>query len=165
MRILDFIRNEFKEAVQRECRELGTNCRISSNILKNVAQFVILKGEVIRDMIKSHENYKIADCMIFVENKHSIICLVELKRKKTDADEVIEKLTNASVLSIEILKMSKIQNYDMIHIAVAKNWRRAEHRIIRSRKIIVQGRKYPVITGKCDDDLYNLILKSGISPF
>jgi len=146
MSILESIENNFTYAIIKRCSETGCELR-----LNNLTRYIVLKGEnICRDE-------KICDCIIFLED--ILIALVELKSRTAKAGSVVEKLTNGSLVAINILEsyLDKTIRLNFYHIVLCKRWRVSEYRVITSRKISIRGKTYDIIAKRCGVSLSELI--------
>jgi len=138
MSVVECIKNNFTNAKRRGCSEKG--CTLKLNGLSN---HVVLKGERIC------QNRRICDCIIFAEG--IIIGIVELKSKTAHSSEIEEKLANGSEIALNIL--DECSNNDIkfkfYHLVLAKRWDSSEYKMIIRKKIIVRGKKYPIIPKRC----------------
>jgi hypothetical protein len=146
--LISCVRDRFSSAVVQECSERG--CSLDLAGLSNI---VVLKGERI------HSDRKMCDCVIFAEKgRRAIICVVELKSRFADAEEVVEKLGNGLKASLEILgECCKAPNPSLYPIVLAKGWRGPEHRILRSRRVELMGKRHRIILGRCGASLSRII--------
>ena len=140
MQVISRIKRDFSKGLAKNCSERG--CRLRLNGLSNR---VILKGE------KICEDHKVCDFILFVNNNHIIIGIVELKSKTVHPSEVVEKLTNGSEIALNILGKStnKPITVNFYHLVLAKGWRPFEYKVITSKKIIVREQKYHIIPKRC----------------
>ena len=134
-------------AVIARCSE--RDCKLKLDGLSN---YVVLKGE------KICRDHKICDCIIYIKKDHIIICMVELKSKTVDSSEVEEKLTNGSVIALDILgRYDECMKVKFYHLVLSKRWRTSEYRVLTSRKIIVRGKKYDIIPKRCGVSLSEVV--------
>ncbi len=151
MNVIKSIRKEYSCAVVNKCEEKGCNLR-----LNNLTNFTILKGE------KICTDCKVCDCLIFIGSSCRIVSLVELKSKKPDASEVVEKLTNGSDAALNILKeyTSNGLAWKFYHIMLSKSiGSPSELKVLKRNKIKVVGKKHLIIRGRCKDSLSAIIKK------
>ncbi len=147
MSIVSCIKKRFAYAVIKKCSE--SNCQLKLNGLSN---YIVLKGE------KICNDRKICDCIIFKENHHIIIAVIELKSKNIRASEIREKLTNGREKGLMVLeKCNDNDTIDFFHIVLYKNIRVPEYRVIAAEKIMINGKRHPVILKKCGESFSKLI--------
>jgi hypothetical protein len=146
--MISCVRDRFSSAVVQECSEHG--CSLNLAGLSNI---VVLKGEWI------HSDRKMCDCVIFAEKgRRAFICVVELKSRLADAEEVVEKLVNGLKASLEILgECYKVPNPSLYTIVLAKSWRRSEYRILWSKRVELMGKRHRIILGRCGASLFEII--------
>ena len=142
------VRDRFSGAVVQECSEHG--CSLA---LAGLGNIVVLKGERI------HSDRKMCDCVIFAEKEgRAVVCAVELKSRLADAEEVVEKLSNGLRASLEILgECSGAPNPSLYPIVLARSWRGPEHRVLRSRRVELVGKRHRIILGRCGFSLSRII--------
>ncbi len=152
MTVISCIKKDFADMIIARCSEMG--CKLKLNNLNN---HVVLKGESI-----SHDG-KICDCIIFARDNPVIIGIIELKSRNIHSSEIVEKLTNGSEIALGILERchNDDMKFEFYHIALCKSWRSSEYRVIKSRKIVVNGKKYNIIPKKCGDSFSMLISSLG----
>jgi len=139
--MLEVIKGNLTHAVVERCAEQHCELR-----LDGLSNYVVLKGEQVCP------DRRMCDCIIFVATESGVtIGIVELKSKTAHASEVIEKLTNASESALEILDGCGVRTAkpEFWHLVLSKRWDASEYRVITNRKIIVGGKKYPVIPKRC----------------
>lgn len=148
MGVLDRIRKTRSHAMVRRCAQ--RNCRL---VLDGLGNHVVLKGEFIC------KDRKICDCIIFVQNRHVIIAIAELKSRVAHSVEILEKLRNGSEIALDILEHCSQAHveFEFYHIVLAKSWSTSEYRVITNRKIRVRGKKYSIIPKRCGCSLSDLI--------
>ncbi len=152
MTVISCIKKDFADMVIARCSEVG--CKLKLNNLNN---HVVLKGENIC------QDRKICDCIIFVRDNPVIIGIIELKSRNIHSSEIVEKLTNGSEIALDILEKCRDNDmkFEFYHIALCKSWRSSEYRVIKSKKIVVNGKKYDIIPKKCGESFSMLISSLG----
>jgi len=140
MSVIECIKSNFINAIIARCSEMG--CRLKLDGLSN---YVILKGERI------YQDRRICDCIIFTRDDCIIIGIVELKSKTAHSSEIEEKLTNGSLIALDILERCRDNRakFEFYHLVLCKSWCSSEYMVIISRKIIVRGKKYEIIPKRC----------------
>ncbi len=116
------------------------NCKLK---LHDLCNYVVLKGE------KLCKDQRICDCIIFIEE--TAIGIVELKSKTAHSNEIKEKLTNGTLIALNILKNcnNNQSKFDFYHIVLCKAWSSSEYRVITSEKIEISGKRYYIIPKRC----------------
>lgn len=151
MSIIGHIKITYSYAIAKECSEAG--CKLK---LKGLKEYVILKGEKI-----ACKKHKICDYIIFTLSEGYIyIGVVELKSKTVHVEETIEKLRKCSDIAIDILEQfnNNLMNSTIFfHIILSKRLHTSEHEVITKRRIIVRGKKYPIIPQRCGVYFYDII--------
>ena len=136
---IDCIKDNFANAIISRCSE--ESCELKLN---NLSNYVVLKGEGICT------DRRMCDCIIFTEGICIIIGIVELKGKTAHANEIVEKLANASEIALDILEnCSENLKYEFYHLVLCKRWRTSEYMVITNRKIRVRGKRYDIIPKSC----------------
>lgn len=140
MNLIQTLEKNYYYAIVKKCSE--SNCKLG---LKNLSNFIILKGE------KLTTNQKICDCIIYLQEKCVYVVLVELKSRTLHATEIIDKLTNGLIISQEIIKgvglnISQIKFIPLL-LSLSKNT--SEYRVLTSKRIDFQGKKYKILLKKC----------------
>jgi len=99
--------------------------------------------------------------MIFVADQDMLIGIAELKGKTAHADEITEKLTNASEIAVEILERiaGHFTRFDMYHMVLAKEWDPSEHRVLSKRKITVRGKRCDIVLKRCGGSFSEMIAR------
>lgn len=151
MPIIDCIKSDFAEEMVNHCSE--RSCKLK---LAGQSNYVVLKGE------KICNNRRICDCIIFtIGDEYIVIGIVELKSKTAHSSEIEETLTNGSEVALNILEKCNDERlkFDFYHIVLSKKWKSSELRMIESKKILVGGKEYNIITKKCGLSFLELILR------
>ncbi|MFZ8855469.1 MAG: hypothetical protein ACO2OQ_04830 [Thermofilaceae archaeon] len=71
---------------------------------------------------------------------------------------MVEKLSNGLRASLEILgECSRVPNPSLYPIVLARSWRGPEHRVLRSRRVELVGKRHRIILGRCGPPLSKII--------
>jgi len=146
--LLERIRRRFRSVLRKRCSEKGCELR-----LHGLTDYVILNGD------RLCQDRKMCDCIIFSESDDLIVGIVELKSRTVHANEVIDKLTNASEIAVGILESANRRrlSLQMYHLVLAKRWSTSEYEVVRHRRITVRGRRHYVIPKRCGISFPELI--------
>jgi hypothetical protein len=135
--VIDQISSEYDYAVVESCREGG--CRLDIDITHHR---IILKGE------KLCPNQRICDNIIFVENNVIEIILVEFKSRNVNVREVEEKLETCSRKALSVFgEFYGNTSFSLCHIVISRSWRPHEYRILKSRRLTIEGKRYSISIG------------------
>ena len=98
---------------------------------------MILKGE------KPCQNQKVCDCIIFDEDPQ-VIGIIKLKSKTAHPTEILEKLINGSKIASKLLEECNTRNtvFKFYYIVLCKKWNISEYRIISSKKVDFERKRY-----------------------
>lgn len=140
--LLSKIKNAYPNSQRSTCCE--NNCKLC---ISNKINYTILKGD---SLVSSK---KMCDCMIFRDDKK--IILVELKTKRYNAYDVIEQLTNGGKEALSITSKLGGKNFSIHFLLVIKKRDRKGFAmdILRDRGVNINGKKYLIKRGKCQDPL------------
>ena len=89
-----------------------------------------------------------------------VVSLVELKSRTPKFNDLQEKFDNAVTATELILKKQNIKkNYKIILILLAKSFNKkpSNSPIAQGLKVKIQGRRRPVVHGKCGKQLLDII--------
>lgn len=141
---------QYTDAIIQNCSE--KSCRLR---LDNLCNYIILKGE------KIHTQKKICDCILFwIEKDLIIIGLIELKSRITHVNDAVKKLENGTIAALSILEECKNRmKYKIFHIIMSKKIDSPEISMIRTRKIIFEGKKYDIIYKRCGASFYDIFIR------
>lgn len=153
MSIVDCVKNNYMNAVVTRYSE--GRCKLKLGSLTN---YVVLKGEELR------MNIRICDFVIFSEEKYVIVGVVELKSKSIHAREIMEKLDNGLNIALQILKecadyLAPDTEIKLCPLVLHRGISTQEHRVLKSKKLLVRGRKIDVFLRKCGASFSRIISK------
>jgi|GEM_PF-1339326 len=151
MSIVDCVKNNHINAVVTRYSE--GRCKLK---LGNLTDYVVLKGEELCI------NIKICDFIIFSEEKHVIVGVVELKSKSVHVREIMEKLNNGLNTALQILEecadyLPPNTKIKLCPLVLYRRISTQEHRVLKSKKLIVRGRKIDVFLRKCGASFSRII--------
>ena len=151
MSITEHAKHKFKYAEIGKCQDHRCLLR-----LDGLSNYVRLKGE------RLSEDEKICDCIIFIHKENIILVIAELKGKNPKAGEIVEKLEACLTQALKILESCPIRgvgggNIDFYPVLLAESYRQPEYKLIASRRITFNGKRYNIIIKKCGEYLNKII--------
>lgn len=146
--LLERIRRRFRSVLRKRCSERGCELR-----LHGLTDYVVLNGDRICP------DRRMCDCIVFSEARDLILGIVELKGRTVHANEVIDKLTNASEVAVAILESANRGHlsFQMYHLVLAKRWSTSEYAVLKQKRITVRGRRRYIIPKRCGISFCELI--------
>jgi hypothetical protein len=163
--IIDALGSCYKDAKIDACAD-RRSCALN---LDGYDHYIILKGELICEDLE-----EICDCLVYINesNNDLFITIVEFKTNNVHVDKVVNQIKNGSARALTILKdctkictceeMKCLDKKRFCHIAVARHWDSMSIRMMKSKKISINGREYSIHTKECGDFLKKILPKHAI---
>jgi len=144
------IRSTYSYATIEKCSEKGCSLRINNKVRNSI---VILKGE------KITRNYKVCDCLIFIERKRDlIVMIVELKRKSIDVSVIKEKFENTIDLLNDIISNLNLRSpKDFFPVLLYERMRGPEFSMLKRLRLHFACETRYLILEKCGVDLSQIM--------
>lgn len=171
MSIIEVVSKCFEDAIRADCSDdENKKCKAEMTGYNN---YIILKGETVRDILEksSLNGKKSNDCFVFINeiNEELIISIVEFKSRSADVEKIRQQLESGSKYALSVLGKCKIycnddekkclSNKKICHIAVAEEWHPSKIRMMKDKKVSINGGKYPILTKECGTKLQNVVPK------
>jgi hypothetical protein len=152
--IISFIKNKYP--VEHHCTDNGCTLKLKGLNLNDIA---ILKGEDIRGEV---DNQEICDRIIFQENSHIMIALIELKNEdRPKATKIIGQLNGGLKYAFKIYDDYNVRSIkpDVILIALVMGINKRYDREELRKPIKFKGKKLFIVVGRCGDNYLDIVTK------